>query len=195
MFRVFSSTISHSSRPRSTQVHRKVQTLSKSFFSASSVVLKRSNIVHASLSIDTRRAHFVREKVRCFSTKDDSSKTTINDLDLSSPDCNVTPTILSRVGTNLHQQAKHPLNTIKTIIEQYWQKRNGFITHDNLNPIVKTIHNFDSLLIPPDHVSRSKSDTYYVDKESVLRTHTSAHQTTMLKAGHDRFLVTGDVYR
>jgi phenylalanyl-tRNA synthetase alpha chain len=60
---------------------------------------------------------------------------------------------------------------------------------------VPTMDNFDSLLIPPDHVSRGKSDTYYLDNETVLRTHTSAHQTTMLNAGQDCFLVTGDVYR
>ena len=29
----------------------------------------------------------------------------------------------------------------------------------------------------------------------MLRTHTSAHQTTLLKEGEDSFLVTGDVYR
>jgi len=51
------------------------------------------------------------------------------------------------------------------------------------------------LLIPPDHVSRSRSDTYYLNDDTVLRTHNSAHQTTLLKAGVNRFLVTGDVFR
>ena len=60
---------------------------------------------------------------------------------------------------------------------------------------MSTINNFDSLLIPPEHVSRSKSDTYYLNQSTVLRTHTSAHQTTLLREGEDKFLVTGDVYR
>jgi phenylalanyl-tRNA synthetase alpha chain len=64
-----------------------------------------------------------------------------------------------------------------------------------LSPIVSVESNFDSLLIPQDHVSRSKSDTYYLNKETVLRCHTSAHQTFLLKQGFNRFLVTGDVYR
>lgn len=55
--------------------------------------------------------------------------------------------------------------------------------------------NFDELLIPPDHVSRRPSDTYYVDAKRVLRCHTSAHQTALLQKGHDAFLVCGDVYR
>ena len=62
-------------------------------------------------------------------------------------------------------------------------------------PIVSTYANFDSVLVPPDHVSRSSNDTYYVDSENVLRCHTSAHQLEMLKQGATKFLVTGDVYR
>lgn len=115
--------------------------------------------------------------------------------DLSSPQCNVTHTIASRVGTNLHLKSRHPLNTIKNIIQNHWQKIESFNIHDNLDPIVPVFKNFDSLLIESDHVSRSKSDTYYLDNETVLRTHTSAHQTSLLASGEDRFLVTGDVYR
>mmetsp|Transcript_6362 Transcript_6362/g.9244 ORF Transcript_6362/g.9244 Transcript_6362/m.9244 type:complete len:473 (-) Transcript_6362:50-1468(-) len=115
--------------------------------------------------------------------------------------CNIPIGIASRVGTNLHLRNHHPLNTIKIIIENYWQdrqkKRHGlsFATLDNLDPLVLTKECFDSLLIPPDHISRSKSDTYYLDDNTVLRTHTSAHQTKLLRDGFDRFLVTGDVYR
>ena len=32
------------------------------------------------------------------------------------------------------------------------------------------------VLVPKDHVSRSPNDTYYVNSETVLRCHTSAHQ-------------------
>ena len=65
---------------------------------------------------------------------------------------------------------------------------------DDLSPIVTTRHNFDVLRIPPDHVSRSRSDTYYLTNENVLRTHTSAHQIELL-ASESQFLVVGDVYR
>lgn len=34
-----------------------------------------------------------------------------------------------------------------------------------------------------------------MDAESVLRCHTSAHQTQLLRAGEPGFLVVGDVYR
>ena len=67
---------------------------------------------------------------------------------------------------------------------------------DDLSPIVSVAQNFDQLLIPAEHSSRSPSDTYYLqDAHSVLRTHTSAHQTQLMRAGKRRFLVAGDVYR
>lgn len=40
--------------------------------------------------------------------------------------------------------------------------------------IVSVRDNFDLLNTPPDHPSRKETDTYYVDKEHVLRTHTTA---------------------
>jgi len=137
---------------------------------------------------------------RDFSTSQQSNQDSTKFLgyDLSHPDCNVPPSIAARVGTNLHLEPNHPLNTIKNVIEEFWQKRSSslnFVIKSDLHPIVATENNFDALLIPPDHVSRSKSDTYYLDKNTVLRTHTSAHQTALLKSGIDRFLVTGDVYR
>jgi len=55
--------------------------------------------------------------------------------------------------------------------------------------------NFDELLTPADHVTRSRHDTYYVDDERVLRCHMTAHQGELLRAGHRRFLMAGDVYR
>lgn len=57
------------------------------------------------------------------------------------------------------------------------------------------MQNFDDVLVPADHVSRSYNDTYYVDSQTVLRCHTSAHQAELLRKGHTHFLVTGDVYR
>lgn len=159
--------------------------------------------------LNSRSLHLVSSR-RAFSSSSSSTLTTqhssvssdappflFRQYDLQSPECNVTPLIASRVGTNLHLRPKHPLNTIKTIIEEYWKKRvSGRLSiHDDIDPVVSTRNNFDSLLIPQDHVSRSKSDTYYLNNETVLRTHTSAHQTTLLQAGQDCFLVTGDVYR
>lgn len=117
--------------------------------------------------------------------------------DFNHPDCNVPSHIAERVLSEqpkLYQVSPHPLNLIKQRIEEYFGP--SFVSKDSLSPIVSTQANFDSLLIPPDHVSRSKSDTYYLDSGSTcLRTHTSAHQVELLQAGFTQFLCTGDVYR
>jgi phenylalanyl-tRNA synthetase alpha chain len=51
--------------------------------------------------------------------------------------------------------------------------------------------NFDEVLVPADHVSRSPNDTYYIDTDTVLRCHTSAHQAETLRKGLRAFLITG----
>ena len=125
-------------------------------------------------------------------------------LDLSDPYCNVSEHIASRVGVNLHQRSHHPLCTIKGMIHSYWNSRSAtsgnsrsFTLFEDLPPVVTTTQNFDQLRIPVDHVSRQKTDTYYLNPETVLRCHTSAHQVDLLpRHEHEgQFLVTGDVYR
>jgi phenylalanyl-tRNA synthetase alpha subunit len=62
-------------------------------------------------------------------------------------------------------------------IETYFKERSAATgtpvqCFDDLFPVVPVKNNFDDLLIPRDHVSRSPIDTYYVDDQHVLRTHT-----------------------
>lgn len=111
--------------------------------------------------------------------------------------CNIPEKIENKLSIKLHNQKNHPIEIIKRKIYDYFS---GSIHHkfdifDNLNPVVSIEDNFDGLLIPHDHPARSKSDTYYVNEKEVLRTHTSAHQNELLRAGNLNFLITGDVYR
>lgn len=106
---------------------------------------------------------------------------------------NITPKIKAGIGRNLHNQKNHPLEIIKNKIYDYFGYE--FKKFDSFDPFVKIEENFDKLLIESDHPSRRMSDTYYVDENIVLRTHTSAHQNELLIQGFTKFLVTGDVYR
>ncbi len=108
-------------------------------------------------------------------------------------DSNITVGITNRMNKNLHNKSNHPLEIIKLKIQSFFGE--SFYKFDTLNPVVTVMENFDKLLIPKDHPARATSDTYYVDKDSVLRTHTSAHQNELLSKGYTKFLVTGDVYR
>ena len=123
-----------------------------------------------------------------------SSSSSLQGYPLNAAECNVSTNIAERVGMNLHRRPNHPLAILQKKILEYWTPQN-FILFDNLSPIVSTERNFDTLRIPPDHVSRSPQDTYYLNRETVLRTHTSAHQVDLLAAGNQQFLVSGDVYR
>ncbi|XP_075937076.1 phenylalanine--tRNA ligase, mitochondrial [Anarhichas minor] len=115
---------------------------------------------------------------------------------------NVTPRILASVGRNLHNQSHHPLWLIKERIKAHFYSsyigRWGnplFSVHDNLSPVVTVEQNFDSLLIPPGHPSRKRGDNYYLNRKTMLRAHTSAHQRELVSSGLDAFLLAGDVYR
>ncbi|CEM15625.1 unnamed protein product [Vitrella brassicaformis CCMP3155] len=110
---------------------------------------------------------------------------------------NVPPSVEKKIGRNLHNQKNHPLEILKRHIYDYFLALDGynFSSHDSLSPAVSLEDNFDKLLIPQDHPARGKTDTYYVNEGTVLRTHTSAHQNELLAQGHRCFLVTGDVYR
>lgn len=115
-------------------------------------------------------------------------------MEFKSDYSNIPPSIEAKIGKNLHNQTNHPLEIIKNLIYKYPPFKE-FKTFDDLNPVVDTTNNFDLLRIPPDHVARSKSDTFWVTEDQVLRTHTSAHQNLLLGEGYQNFLVTGDVYR
>ncbi|KAB0805188.1 hypothetical protein PPYR_02158 [Photinus pyralis] len=115
---------------------------------------------------------------------------------------NITDKIASLTQKNLHLIQNHPISLVRQRIVNYFYKsflnsrRNPlFSVYDNLSPIVTLTQNFDSLLIPEDHPSRSKSDCYYINREYLLRAHTTAHQSELIKAGLDNFLIVGDVYR
>lgn len=105
---------------------------------------------------------------------------------------NISNTINEKRLLKLHNKPSHPICQLKEKIQGYFE---GFAIFDHLNEVVSTKDNFDDLLIPEDHPARSMNDTYYVDANHVLRTHTSAHQNQLLKQGYTKFVATGDVYR
>jgi phenylalanyl-tRNA synthetase alpha chain len=115
---------------------------------------------------------------------------------------NITPSVARHIGRDLLNKGNHPLAIIKGKIFDFFAGayRDGsgrpvFRALDNLDPVVSTAQAFDEILIPEGHVSRRLSDTFYVDRTTCLRPHTSAHQCELLRAGHRAFLVAGDVYR
>jgi len=116
------------------------------------------------------------------------------------PSNNITPHIASLVGRDLHLRPSHPIGIIRSKIQEYFislsqSTQTNYEIFDAEDPIVTAQQCFDDLLIRPDHPGRAPSDTYYVTDSTLLRTHTSAHQSQHLRSGVDAFLCSGDVYR
>lgn len=109
--------------------------------------------------------------------------------------CNIPSFVLEKLDRNLHLNESHPVGIIVWFIRQYFKSQTdySFTFYDNLSPIVSVENNFDKLLIKKDHPSRRPTDTYYINNNTVLRTHMTAHQPELLSNGS--FLAIGDVYR
>ncbi|KAF8654164.1 hypothetical protein AX16_003693 [Volvariella volvacea WC 439] len=105
---------------------------------------------------------------------------------------NITPAILAKLPLRLHTQPGHPLNTLRTLVETNYP---DFAHLSSLSPLVTPFQNFDELSFPADHPGRSVTDSYYVNKDLMLRTHTSAHEVEVFRKGETKWLLTADVYR
>ncbi|KAI0062251.1 phenylalanyl-tRNA synthetase [Artomyces pyxidatus] len=105
---------------------------------------------------------------------------------------NITPTIVSKLSRRLHAQDGHPISTLRSLIENHFP---DYAHLSSLSPVVTPYQNFDSLSFPADHPGRSKTDSYYINKDVMLRTHTSAHEVDVFTSGEARWLLTADVYR
>ena len=114
---------------------------------------------------------------------------------------NVTPKIAELADRQLLKNPGHPLGILKKQIETFFTERRyyksellekndiKFAVGDNFSPIVTAEQNFDELLIPKDHVSRKRSDTYYITKDLLLKTHATAHEKQMFDKGNEAFII------
>ncbi|KAL2825150.1 putative phenylalanyl-tRNA synthetase alpha subunit [Aspergillus cavernicola] len=84
-------------------------------------------------------------------------------------------TILSHIDRRLYLDENHPLAITRKLIESQFPAP-IYGNYSESDPIVSTALNFDVLGFPADHPGRSRTDTYYLNNKTVLRTHTSAHQ-------------------
>lgn len=116
---------------------------------------------------------------------------------------NLTPKIVSLTERQLFRTKGNPLFLLRRRIEEYFYRNFRrpqstsplFTILDNFSPIVSVKENFDQLLIPGDHPSRQKSDSYYLNQDFLLRSHTSAHEHEIISSGLDAYILVGDCYR
>jgi phenylalanyl-tRNA synthetase alpha chain len=98
-------------------------------------------------------------------------------------------------GTPLRRGRLHPLTQIRREVEDIFLGL-GYEIIDSRE--VETVwHNFDALNQPLTHPSRSPRDTFYVDDDTLLRTHTSTGQIRVMETREPPIYIAtlGRVYR
>ena len=94
---------------------------------------------------------------------------------------NLSPSVLKLLNRRLYDRPNHPIAITRKLIESVFTQPT-FQHYTASNPVVSTAANFDVLGFPADHPGRSATDTYHVNKDRVLRTHTSAYQHAAFQA-------------
>jgi phenylalanyl-tRNA synthetase alpha chain len=89
----------------------------------------------------------------------------------------------------------HPLTLARQEIEDIFTSM-GYTVEDGPE-VEKTYYNFEALNIPAGHPARDAKDTFYIDDEVVLRTHTSPVQVRTMEKMQPpvRIICPGRVYR
>ncbi|OQW52866.1 MAG: phenylalanine--tRNA ligase subunit alpha [Proteobacteria bacterium SG_bin7] len=123
------------------------------------------------------------EKEKNLKQKELDSKLLSEKLDMTLP------------GSKRGMGNQHPITTVIQEVTAILQ-RLGFSVR--LGPLIESDrNNFEALNIPQDHPARDMQDTFYIDKQHVLRTHTSPVQirTMELEKPPIRIVAPGTVFR
>jgi len=89
----------------------------------------------------------------------------------------------------------HPIELLKRELVDYFIER-GFELKDG--PDIETdYYCFEALNVPKEHPAREMQDTFYIDNDIVLRTHTSAMQVHTMESQQPpiKMISTGNAYR
>ena len=115
--------------------------------------------------------------------------------EISGGDKNEKPAADLTLPANNFSGSRHPLQIIRRQILDIFS-RVGFTVADGPE-IEDDWHNFSALNFPEEHPARDMQDTFFIDKDIALRTHTSSVQVRMLEktAPPVRIIMPGRVYR
>lgn len=75
------------------------------------------------------------------------------------------------------------------------QEKSTFSIFKDFSPVVSVKECFSSLLVTDNDEAVSPKNTYYINKNNVLRTHMTTHDISLLNKNHKAFISIGDVYR
>ena len=86
---------------------------------------------------------------------------------------------ISLPGTPINVGQRHPLMMVWRELEDIFREMGYSIVEGN--EVESDLYNFERANIPQDHPARDMQDTFYIDMDLLLRTHTTAIQTRTLE--------------
>lgn len=131
-----------------------------------------------------------KEAEKILSQKNESIRKEIENLSLEREKLDI-----SLPGRRCAKGSLHPLNIVLREIEGIFEGLNFSIEEGP--EIEYELYNFDMLNMPKEHPARDMHDTFYIDEDILLRTHTSPVQIRVLreKVPPLMFISPGKVYR
>ena len=128
-------------------------------------------------------------------TLKDSIEESLGDINFKKDEASSSGTDFTLPGTPYTKGRLHPLTIVTNEIKEIFN-RIGF--SPVFGPEVDTdYYNFEALNIPKDHPARDMQDTFYINSELLLRTHTSSTQIHYMEKNKPplRIISPGRVYR
>ena len=98
-------------------------------------------------------------------------------------------------GWKFNTGYQHPLQTTLNEIKSIFNNLGFSVAYGP--EVDDDFHNFSALNFPPEHPARDMQDTFFIESDIVLRTHTSNVQVHLMKEKEPplRYIVPGRVYR
>ena len=100
-------------------------------------------------------------------------------------------------GRECDKGSIHPFEIIVNEVEEFFLGMGYKIAEGD--EVEKDLYNFDLLNIPHDHPSRDMQDSFFIDEETLLRSHTSSVQSHVMQEAHGqgpvKVICPGKVYR
>tara|TARA_B000000475_G_scaffold120098_1_gene97080 strand:+ start:305 stop:1315 length:1011 start_codon:yes stop_codon:yes gene_type:complete len=112
-----------------------------------------------------------------------------------SKDKNISNLDFSLPGNHFFEGSIHPITRVINDISDIFKSIGFSVTSGN--EIEDDFYNFEALNIPKHHPARDMQDTYYLNNEKLLRTHTSASQIHFMEENEPpiKIISPGRVYR
>ena len=100
-------------------------------------------------------------------------------------------------GRECDKGSIHPFEIIVNEVEEFFLGMGYKIAEGD--EVEKDLYNFELLNIPHDHPSRDMQDSFFIDEETLLRSHTSSVQSHVMPEAHGqgpiKVICPGKVYR